>query len=270
MNASVRLRAMRERLGLTIRDVESASDAIAQKYTNEDYAIPLSRLSDIETKGVVPSIYRLYSLAVIYKCEVQELLSVFGIDVGPTKVVSPIASQAIEFYSCFLSYSTKDQEFAERLHADLDANGVSCWFAPRDVRAGRKLEEQIDEAIRLYDKLLLILSATSMESEWVKTEISKARRREVDQKRQVLFPVRLVSFEEIRKWKYFDTDTGKDSAREIREYFIPDFSNWRDQPSYQVAFRRLLLDLTAETSKPSAENSRALVVPVRLNPRFKM
>jgi hypothetical protein len=45
-----------------------------------------------------------------------------------------LLNQAIETYSCFISYSTKDQEFAERLHADLQNKGVRCWFAPHDLR----------------------------------------------------------------------------------------------------------------------------------------
>jgi hypothetical protein len=59
----------------------------------------------------------------------------------------------------------------------------------------------------------------------VKTEIAKARKRELKEKRHVLFPIRLASFEAIRDWECFDADAGKDSAKEIREYFIPDFSN---------------------------------------------
>jgi hypothetical protein len=42
--------------------------------------------------------------------------------------------------------------------------------------------------------------------------------------------------------------TGNDSAKEIREYFIPDFSNWKDHDSYQTAFGRLVSDLKAEAS----------------------
>jgi hypothetical protein len=49
-----------------------------------------------------------------------------------------------------------------------------------------------------------------------------------------------------RWWKCFDADAGKDSAREIREYFVPDFSNWKDHDSYQKAFQRLVRDLKAE------------------------
>jgi hypothetical protein len=157
-----------------------------------------------------------------------------------------LSGKVIEFYSCFISYSTKDQDFADRLHAHLQSKGVRSWFAPQDIKGGEKLHEQIDAAIRLHDKLLLILSPHSIESEWVKTEIAKARRREVRDKQRILFPIRLVPFETLRDWECFDADTGKDSAHEIREYFIPDFSNWKDHDSYQEAFDRLLKDLKAQ------------------------
>jgi uncharacterized protein YjbI with pentapeptide repeats len=156
------------------------------------------------------------------------------------------AMEPIQFYSCFISYSTKDQDFAERLYADLQSKGVRCWFAPHDIQGGKKIHEQIDEAIRLYDRLLLVLSPNSMNSEWVNTEIAKARKREIRDKHRMLFPVRLVDFETLSDWECFDADTGKDSAREIREYFIPDFSRWKDHDSYQTAFQRLMSDLKAE------------------------
>jgi hypothetical protein len=89
-----------------------------------------------------------------------------------------------------------------------------------------------------------------MESEWVTTEIAKARKREVRDKRRVLFPIRLAPFETLRDWECFDADTGKDSVREIREYFILDFSNWKDHDSYQEAFQRLIRDLKASDTKP--------------------
>jgi len=75
-------RALRERLGLTMRDVENASMRIAVKHGSDEFALPPSRLSDIETKGVVPSIYRLYSLSVIYRRDVSELLSWYGIEMS--------------------------------------------------------------------------------------------------------------------------------------------------------------------------------------------
>jgi hypothetical protein len=156
-----------------------------------------------------------------------------------------LGGRPFEFYACFISYSSKDQEFAERLHADLQNQGVRCWFAPHDIQGGRQLHEQIDQAIRVHERLLLILSPYSMQSEWVKAEIAKARQREVLEQRQVLFPVRVVAYDAIRDWECFDADTGKDAAREIREYFIPDFSNWKNYDAYQEAFARLLRDLKA-------------------------
>ena len=120
---------------------------------------------------------------------------------------------------------------------------MRCWFAPHDVKAGEKLHEQIDAAIRLHDKLLLILSEHSMNSEWVKTDIFNAREREVAEKKRKLFPVRLVPYETLYGWKCFDAKTGKDLAREIAEYFIPDFADWKDHDSFQGEFERLLKDL---------------------------
>jgi len=180
--------------------------------------------------------------------------------------IGSMMGRPIEFYSCFISHSTKDQEFAERLYNDLQGNGVRCWFAPHDIQGGRKLHEQLDEAIRLHDKLLLILSENSMNSAWVKTEILRAQKREMEEnrdptlsptagdkdgapareKKQMLFPITLAPFAEVQQWKLFDADRGIDSAREIREYFIPDFSNWKDHDSYQTAFQRLVKDLKAE------------------------
>ena len=151
---------------------------------------------------------------------------------------------AIQFYSCFISYSSKDQLFAERLYADLQAKGVRCWFAPHDVQGGKKLHEQIDDAIRVHERLLLILSPSSIHSEWVKTEIAKARKRETREKRRMLFPVLLkISYEELKEWECFDADTGKDSAREIREYYIPDFSQWERPEKFKEEFEKLVRDL---------------------------
>jgi TIR domain len=96
----------------------------------------------------------------------------------------------------------------------------------------------------VHERLLLILSPSSIHSEWVKTEIAKARKREVLEKRRMLFPVMLkIGYKELTEWECFDADTGKDSAREIREYYIPDFSQWESPEKYNEEFEKLVRDL---------------------------
>jgi len=82
----------------------------------------------------------------------------------------------------------------------------------------------------------------------VETEIANAWEWQIQQEKHVLFPVRLVSFEELEKWKCPDPKTGKDLGREIRKYFIPDFSNWKEHDPYQEAFQRLVESLKAGDS----------------------
>ena len=75
-----RLRRLRERLRLRYRDVEVASQKIAERYTNDEFLVGLSRLADIENRGTVPSIYRLYSLCAIYGLDLVTILLWYGVD----------------------------------------------------------------------------------------------------------------------------------------------------------------------------------------------
>jgi hypothetical protein len=146
--------------------------------------------------------------------------------------------------SCFISYSTKDEQFAERLHADLQNNGVRCWFAPENLKIGDKLRSSFDEAIRLHDKLMVLLSENSVKSSWVEKEVETAFERERKEKRTVLFPIRLddAVMETQEAW-----------AADIRRMrHIGDFRNWKDHDSYKRALERLLRDLREENKAVSA------------------
>lgn len=162
------------------------------------------------------------------------------------RVFDGLGSQAIQYESVFISHSTADQAFADKLFERLQDAGVRCWYAPRHLKGGRKVFDQIGGAIQIHDRLLLVLSESSMTSDWVQTEIAEARAKEAASNQRVLFPITLVPFEDIRKWKLFDADRGSDSARAIREYFIPDFSKWSEEPSFDSGFERLLRDLVPD------------------------
>ena len=78
----LQMKKIREKLLLKYRDVVEASQRIARQHGNAEFAIGLSRLADIENKGTVPSIYRLYSLAAIYGLELKTLLAIFGVSLA--------------------------------------------------------------------------------------------------------------------------------------------------------------------------------------------
>lgn len=78
------LRSLREQLGLTVREVSAFSTQIAERRKNRAFSLPLSRLFEIENKDVVPSAYRFYSFAVIYRRDIRELLGWYGIDLSET------------------------------------------------------------------------------------------------------------------------------------------------------------------------------------------
>jgi TIR domain len=141
----------------------------------------------------------------------------------------------IQYHSCFISYSSKDEALARRLHADLQDQGVRCWFAPEDMKIGDKIRPRIDEAIHMQDKLLLLLSKHSIASTWVEDEVEAALEKEQRQQREVLFPVRLDEsvMQTSQAW----------AAKLRRTRHIGDFTTWTNPQAYQIAFDRLLRDL---------------------------
>lgn len=177
------------------------------------------------SKGKIPEVF-------LRGCGVSDTL---------IKYIPSLLNDPLQFYTCFISYSSKDQDFAERLYADLQHKGVRCWFAQEDLKIGDKIRDSIDESIRLRDKLLLILSEHSIASEWVEHEVESALDEEKRRGRTILFPIRLdeAVMESNKAW----------AALIRRTRHIGDFTHWKDHGSYQKAFDRLLRDLKAEEHK---------------------
>ncbi|HZO75776.1 MAG TPA: toll/interleukin-1 receptor domain-containing protein [Ktedonobacteraceae bacterium] len=141
----------------------------------------------------------------------------------------------IQYSTCFISYSSKDKMLAHRLHNDLQAHGVRCWFAPEDMKIGNKIRDHIDQAIQIHDRSLLLLSEHSIASTWVEHEVEAVLEKEDRQKREILFPVRLdeAIMHTSKAW----------AATLRRTRHIGDFTRWKDHDAYQQTFERLLRDL---------------------------
>jgi uncharacterized protein YjbI with pentapeptide repeats len=151
------------------------------------------------------------------------------------------AMEPIQFYSCFISYSTKDEAFTERLYADLQAKNLRCWFAAEDLKIGDRFQDRIEESIRIFDKVMIVLSSDSLQSRWVEREVNAAWEREQRDNRTVLFPIRIddAVMEAPQPW----------AADIRRQRHIGDFSRWKDHDLYQKAFERLIQDLKVEARR---------------------
>ncbi|HEU5380018.1 MAG TPA: toll/interleukin-1 receptor domain-containing protein [Ktedonobacteraceae bacterium] len=173
------------------------------------------------------------SLAARLSPQAAQQVSVPGRSSAPVQQSQPSSSS---HHSCFLSYSSKEETLAQRLYADLKAQGVDCWFAPHSMKIGARIRLTIDQAIHQQAKLLLLLSQHSLESSWVEDEVEAALERERTERCEMLFPIRLdnaVTQPDAPAW----------AVRLRRQVNIGDFSNWTDQQAYEKAFERLLGDL---------------------------
>jgi TIR domain/Pentapeptide repeats (8 copies) len=152
--------------------------------------------------------------------------------------VKSLVGRPFEYYSCFISYSSRDNALAQRLYADLQNKGVRCWFAPEDLKIGDEFRSRIDESIQVYDRLLLVLSEHSVKSRWVQKEVETAFEKENKENRIVLFPIRLdeAIMQSMVGW----------AADIRRQRHIGDFRQWKNHDAYQKAFNRLLRDLKAK------------------------
>ncbi|WP_063194263.1 toll/interleukin-1 receptor domain-containing protein [Bradyrhizobium sp. AT1] len=146
----------------------------------------------------------------------------------------PQIRTSLEHYSCFISYSSKDEKFASQIHKDLTRARIKCWFAPHDMPIGGKVLDEIDGAISKRDKVLLILSEASLASEWVEDEVTKAFAEERRRNTKILFPIRLDDAVELSQEPW---------AAKLRVRHIGDFRRWTVRKWYKEGFQRVLRDL---------------------------
>ena len=155
----------------------------------------------------------------------------------------------IQFHSCFVSHSSKDQEFADKLYGALTDRGIRVWYAPEDLRGGKKLGDQVVGAIQAFDKLMLVLTENSVDAPWVQREIRWAVDKEKRENRPALFPIRLVPFERLEQWR-LQPETSVDFDQ-VLNYFIPDFRGWEDDAVFNREIDKLIDALKAdEKQKP--------------------
>jgi uncharacterized protein YjbI with pentapeptide repeats len=157
--------------------------------------------------------------------------------------IRSLVGKAIDYFSCFISYSTKDDDFAQRLYADLKAKNVRCWKFDESAKWGAPVWGEIDTAIRHSDKLVVICSEHSLQSPPVIREIERALQKEDREHKNVLFPVRIDDY-------LFDAWEHARKA-DVVSKVAGDFRAWRDLAAYSKAFPRFL-DALNRPQQPAA------------------
>jgi TIR domain-containing protein len=77
-------------------------------------------------------------------------------------------------HDLYICHSTKDKPIADAACAALEADGLVCWIAPRDVPSGMPWAEAVLDAISKSRLIVLIFSSNTTESQHVKREIERA------------------------------------------------------------------------------------------------
>lgn len=91
--------------------------------------------------------------------------------------------------SVFISYSSPDQGFVDRLVEDLRKAGVSMWYDKWMIRVGDNIVSKIEEGIRSSRYLLVVLSEDSVNKVWVRKEIEAGLMREFETESIFVIPV---------------------------------------------------------------------------------
>lgn len=176
-----------------------------------------------------------------------------GVDADFIEHTQGLFGKAIEFYSCFISYSHADQSFARRLHDQLQGRGIDCWRDEHQLLPGDDVSDSIAKGIRIWDKVLLCCSEASLKSWWVHDEIDKALERERElfknrgEKVLKIIPLNLDDFL-FEGWQ-----DGR--ASEIRKRLAANFVGWEhDNKIFEAQFDSVVKALRTIRAEPPEPN----------------
>jgi hypothetical protein len=101
-------------------------------------------------------------------------------------------------HDVFVSYSTKDKPVADAVCAKLEAEGLRCWIAPRDILPGMDWGGSIVEAIESARVMVLVLSASADASPQILREVERAVNKGLR-----IVPLRIEDIKPGRNLEYF-------------------------------------------------------------------
>jgi TIR domain/Pentapeptide repeats (8 copies) len=161
--------------------------------------------------------------------------------------IPSLSGHDIQFFSCFISYSSLDKPFADRLYDALQSKGIRCWLDKKQLLPGHDISRELERGIGLWDKFILCASKNSLTSAWVEEEIEttlekeRTLRSERGKKVFKLIPLNLDGYMFSEQW-----DLGT-HAREIRSRVAADFRGWEtNRESFEEQVGRVIKALRAD------------------------
>jgi hypothetical protein len=101
-------------------------------------------------------------------------------------------------FDALVSHSSKDKTVADATCAALEAAGIRCWIAPRDVTPGHSYGEDLIDALDACRVMVLVFSSSSNASPQIAREVERCVSRGV-----TIVPLRIENVVPTKAMAYF-------------------------------------------------------------------
>lgn len=219
------------RLGNTIFGRVSLSSALGLDSVDHAGPSTLGVDSIIFSKGEIPEIF----------------LRGVGLPDEWISYIPSLVGDGIQFFSCFISYSSLDKPFAVRLYRALQSKGIRCWLDEKQLLPGHEVSRELERGIHLWDKFLLCASKNSLTSWWVEGEIKTALEKERELRKERGKPVLKLIPLNLDGYMFTDAWDLGILANEIRSRVAADFVGWEtDSVKFDEQVDRVVMALRGD------------------------
>jgi len=169
-----------------------------------------------------------------------------------------LVNNPIDYYSCFISYSTADKEFATLLFNTLQGRGIRCWFAPEQLQPGQRIDEGINRGIQYWDKVIFCASKSSLtEKWWVDFELDKAFDKEMNLQQQLRAKVGVLISLNLDDYIFEEEYEVHPRSSLIKTNLVADFVGWRnDMNKFNQEIRNVIKSLKTSSNEKTLSRSK--------------